>query len=80
MFKFYKIHKYNFIKNIFKLDLNILNKLVHLIGCTLRILYNIYLELSALVEQTNIIQIFFLGGLVICNGDRTKLHLKLDQL
>jgi len=41
-------------------------------------LYDFYLELCALVEQINITFLFL--GLIVWNGDESKLGLKLNQV
>ncbi len=44
------------------------------------ILYDVYFELYATIEQINFTLFSFLGGLVVCNGDGTRPCLKLDQV
>jgi hypothetical protein len=43
------------------------------------ILYDVYLELYAAIEQINITLFSFFWGLVVCNGDGARPRLKLDQ-
>jgi hypothetical protein len=53
----------------------ILNRILHLIGCTQLILHHLYLEPCALIEQTKIMHFF---GLVMYNGDGIKFSFKLN--
>ncbi len=69
--QFFYVHKYNFIKNInLALPFKQISNL-HLIGSTQLTLHNLYLELCALVEQTNITPKQNLG-VNVCNGDGSK--------